>query len=72
MPQRDFNFTCLLLQLKEKYIPEMIMNRAVQRKMIEINCPDLLVLLNKYSLNKPAWFDRSVELPNNVKKYFAN
>jgi hypothetical protein len=71
-PQSDFNLSCLLLQLKEKYIPEMIMNRAVQRRMIEINCPDLLVLLNKYSLDKPAWFDRSVELPNNVKKYFAN
>ena len=71
-PQSDFNLSCLLFQIKEKYIPEMIMNRAVQRRMIEINCPDLLVLLNKYSLEIPAWYDRSVELPNNVKKYFAN
>jgi len=72
VPQRDFNFTCLLLQLKEKYIPEMIMNRAVQRRMIEINCSDLLVLLNKTNRDQPSWYDRSVELPNNVKKYFAN
>jgi hypothetical protein len=71
-PQSDFNLSCLLLQLEEKYVPEMIMNRAVQHKMIEINCPDLLVLLNKYVDDIPAWFDRSVELPNNVKKYFAN
>ena len=61
-----------MMLLKEKYIPEMIMNRAVQRRMIEINCSDLLVLLNKTNRDQPAWYDRSVELPNNVKKYFAN
>lgn len=67
-PLADCNITALMLQVKEEYVPTMIMDKAVQRKIIEINCPDLLPTLNK------SISDRFLpkNLPDQTKKYFAN
>ena len=68
VPYRDFYVTSLMLQVHEQFIPTMIMDKALQRKIIETNCPDLLPALNKSSKDRLL----PKNLPDHTKKYFAN
>ena len=67
-PFGDCQVTALMLQVKDEFVPTMIMDKAVVRKITEINCPDLLPALNKSS--KDSLLPKN--LPDHTKKYFAN